>query len=100
MLGTYAEYVALPEDTVALAPEGIPLEEAAGAPVVALTAWQALEALKPIKSQRLLVLSASGSVGAIAVQLAKSRGLYVVGTAGANNLDYVRGLGADEVIPI
>ena len=99
VLGTYAEYVALPEETVALAPDGIPLEEAAGAPVVTLTAWQALEALSPSPSQRLLILSSSGGVGAMAVQLAKGRGLYVVGTAGARNLDYVRGLGADEVAP-
>ena len=98
VLGTYAEYVALKEDTIALVPDGVALDEIAGAPVVTLTAWQSLKAINPKSGQRLLILSASSSVGVMAVQFAKNLGLYVVGTAGAKNLEFVKSLGADEVM--
>jgi NADPH:quinone reductase-like Zn-dependent oxidoreductase len=98
VLGTYADYVALKEDTIALVPDGLSLDEMAGAPVVSLTAWQSLKAINPKPGQRILILSASSSVGVMAVQFAKHFGLHVVGTAGAKNLDLVRSLGADEVV--
>ena len=98
VLGTYAEYVAINQDWVAHVPDNLPLEQAGGVPLVALTAWQALESVGAKAGQRILVLAASGSVGHLAVQFAKARGLFVVGTAGARNLDLVRGLGADDVV--
>ena len=65
--GTYAEYALLKEDWVALAPspEAMPLAHAAGVPLVALTAMQALEKATPSPGQRILVLGASGGVGQV-----------------------------------
>ena len=72
--------------------------EAATIPLSALTAWQALFVHADMRSgQSVLVLGASGGVGVMAVQLAKARGLKVVGTCGKRNVEYVRSLGADVV---
>jgi NADPH:quinone reductase-like Zn-dependent oxidoreductase len=78
-------------------PENLPLDEAAGLPLVALTAWQALHEAKPRPGQRVIVTAAAGGVGHVAVQIAKALGLYVIGIAGPKNLDFVKSLGADEV---
>ena len=96
MLGTHAEYVALKEDSIALVPDNISLVDAASVPLVALTAWQAFHSTDPKPSQRILIFSASSGVGLSAVQFAKNLGHYVVGTAGAKNLELVRSFGADE----
>jgi NADPH:quinone reductase-like Zn-dependent oxidoreductase len=73
--------------------------EAAAVPVGALTAWQALEAGGgPHVGQRILVQGAAGSVGGFAVQFAKAAGATVIATASKAALEYVRTLGADEVI--
>ena len=97
-LGTYAEYVTAKNEWVAAVPDNLPLEQAGGVPLVALTAWQALHSASAKSGQRILILAASGSVGHLAVQLAKNLGLYVVGTASAKNLDLVRNFGADEAV--
>ena len=96
MLGTHAEYVALKEESIALVPDNISLVDAASVPLVALTAWQAFYSTDPKPSQRILIFSASSGVGLSAVQFAKNLGHYVVGTAGAKNLELVRSFGADE----
>ncbi|GAB4822686.1 hypothetical protein N2152v2_009732 [Parachlorella kessleri] len=96
--GCYAEYVVAEEGWVARVPDNLPLDEAAGVPLVALTAWQALNQVPPQAGQRALITAASGGVGHIAVQLAKALGLTVVGVAGTKNLDWVKSLGADEVV--
>ena len=83
---------------MAAVPDNLPLEQAGGVPLVALTAWQALHSASAKSGQRILILAASGSVGHLAVQLAKNLGLYVVGTASAKNLDLVRNFGADEAV--
>jgi NADPH:quinone reductase-like Zn-dependent oxidoreductase len=68
-------------------------------PISALTAWQALfERARLCAGQRVLIHGAAGSVGSFAVQLARWRGVHVTGTTSAQNLDFVRALGADEVI--
>jgi NADPH:quinone reductase-like Zn-dependent oxidoreductase len=72
---------------------------AAALPLVGLTAWQALvENLGVSAGQRVLILGAGGGLGHVAVQVAKSRGAYVIGTASVGKHDFVTGLGADEVI--
>ncbi|MFJ9721194.1 NADP-dependent oxidoreductase [Streptomyces sp. NPDC101209] len=76
--GTYAETVALPADITAPAPASIPLTTAAGLPLAGLTAQQALDALDLPEGATLSVTGAVGSVGALAVQLARRRGLQVV----------------------
>lgn len=78
-------------------PDNLPLDEAAGLPLVALTAWQALHEAKPQAGQRAIVTAAAGGVGHVAVQIAKALGLYVIGIAGPKNLEFVKSLGADEV---
>ncbi|WP_067477489.1 NADP-dependent oxidoreductase [Nocardia amamiensis] len=94
--GGNAEYVVAQADTLALKPRSSDFVHAAALPTAALTAWQALAGLRA--GQRVLVHAAAGGVGHLAVQIAKHRGAFVVGTARAANHAYLRGLGADEVI--
>lgn len=97
--GAYAEYVALSTDLVARKPSSIDHVHAAGIPHVMLTAWAGLYGSAEVREgQRVLVHGAAGGVGHMAVQLAKLRGAYVVGTASAKNREFVLGLGADEMI--
>ncbi|MCE7066925.1 NADP-dependent oxidoreductase [Dyadobacter sp. CY326] len=95
----YAEFVAVPADQLAIKPANINFEEAAAATLAALTAWQALVVHAKIQEgQKVLIHSAAGGVGHYAVQLAKYLGAYVVGTASAENKEFVLSLGADEHI--
>ncbi|MEV0090173.1 NADP-dependent oxidoreductase [Streptomyces sp. NPDC050738] len=97
--GAYAEFVVSPARHLARKPAGISHVEAAALPVVALTAWQTLvDAADVQPGQRVLIHAAAGGVGHVAVQIAKARGAYVIGTARAAKHDFVRALGADEVI--
>ncbi|UMG91597.1 NADP-dependent oxidoreductase [Nocardioides sp. TF02-7] len=97
--GTCAELVPAPQRTVARKPAALTFEEAAAVPLAGLTAWQAVvEALEVGPGDRLLVHAAAGGVGQMAVQVAKARGATVVGTARPHNHDFLRDLGADEVV--
>lgn len=97
--GTYAEYVVSPARHLTAKPAGLFHVEAAALPLAALTAWQALVDTADVRpGQRVLIHAAAGGVGHLAVQIAKARGAYVIGTARTANHDFVRGLGADEVI--
>lgn len=97
--GSYAEYCVGKAGQFALKPKRIGFNEAAGVPLAGLTAWTALfEHGKLQPGQRVLVQGASGGVGSFAVQFAKAKGAYVIGTASASSLDYLKQLGADEVI--
>ena len=97
--GSQAEFCVAPENWVTSKPRTIGHEAAAITPISALTAWQGLiERCGITAGQRVLIQGGSGAVGAFAVQLAKWRGAHVIATASAHNLEYVRGLGADEVI--
>ncbi|MFE3634266.1 NADP-dependent oxidoreductase [Streptomyces cellostaticus] len=97
--GAYAEYVLAPARHLAAKPAGLTHVEAAALPLAALTAWQALVDTADVRpGERVLVHAAGGGVGHFAVQIAKARGAYVIGTAGAGKHDLVRSLGADEVI--
>jgi NADPH:quinone reductase-like Zn-dependent oxidoreductase len=95
----YAELVAAPADEVALKPKAADHIEAGALPLAGLTAWQGLVRHGGLKSgQRVLVHAGAGGVGHLAVQIAKARGAWVASTASTDKLDYVRSLGADEVI--
>ncbi|MEC3958158.1 NADP-dependent oxidoreductase [Nocardia sp. CDC153] len=94
--GAYAEYVVVPGEFLTRKPVEIDHVHAAALPTAALTAWQALTEVQP--GQRVLVHAAAGGVGHLAVQMAKARGAYVIGTARAANHEFLRGLGADELI--
>ncbi len=94
----WAERVALPAEQVARMPRGLAHAEAAALPVAAITAYLALQQLAPQPGETLLVAGAGGGVGSAAVQLAKARGAYVIGTGGPSRAAYVRGLGADAYV--
>jgi NADPH:quinone reductase-like Zn-dependent oxidoreductase len=95
----YAEYVAVPANLMVHKPENIPYEEAAGLPIVGVTAWQALVKVGKVKKgDRVLIHAGSGGVGHIAIQLAKHLGATVIATSSGKNRDFVLSLGADQHI--
>ncbi|MGW8556137.1 NADP-dependent oxidoreductase [Streptomyces tubercidicus] len=97
--GAYAEYVTAPARHFAHLPAGLDHIRGAALPLAALTAWQALvDTAKVRPGARVLIHAAAGGVGHLAVQIAKSRGAYVIGTARRAKHDFLRGLGADELI--
>jgi NADPH:quinone reductase-like Zn-dependent oxidoreductase len=97
--GAYAEQAVADEGKLAAAPGGLDLVDAAAVPIGANTALEGLdEHLHLVAGERLLVAGAAGGVGTFVVQLAKARGATVVATASAANADFLRGLGADEVL--
>ncbi|MEU1496649.1 NADP-dependent oxidoreductase [Streptomyces sp. NPDC005732] len=97
--GSHAEYVTAPARSFARKPAGLDHTEAGALPLVSLTAWQALVDTADVQpGQRVLIHAAAGGVGHVAVQIAKARGAYVIGTASAGKHDYLRKLGADELI--
>jgi len=97
--GSYAEYIKVVADEVALKPKSLTWQEAAGVPLAALTAWQALyEFTKLEAGERVLIHAGSGAVGQFAIQLAKLRGAYVYTTTSAKNTELVLSLGADQAI--
>ncbi|MET7989075.1 NADP-dependent oxidoreductase [Streptomyces sp. NPDC005281] len=95
----YADYVTAPSRHLAVKPSRLSHVQAAGLPLAGLTGWQALVTVAGIAAgQRVLIPAAAGGVGHLAVQIAKARGAYVIGTASAAKHGFVKGLGADEVI--
>ncbi|MBW4630961.1 MAG: NADP-dependent oxidoreductase [Iphinoe sp. HA4291-MV1] len=97
--GAYAEFMVAKTTEIALKPTSVDFVQAAAIPVGALTAWQALfDTAGLTANQRVLIHAASGGVGSMAVQLAKAKGAYVIGTASARNADFLRDLGVDEII--
>jgi NADPH:quinone reductase-like Zn-dependent oxidoreductase len=97
--GAYAEYMTAGESEVALKPKSLSFVEAAAMPLVAGAAFAILfKAAKIEAGQRIFILGAAGSVGLFAVQMAKSAGAYVIGTATGDDIAILRSLGIDEVI--
>lgn len=97
--GAQAEYCVAPTSAIALKPRTLDHVHAAVVPISALTAWQGLFKQANLQSgQRVLIHGAAGGVGVFAVQLARWRGAHVIATASSGNLDFVRSLGASEVI--
>ncbi|MCJ1715836.1 NADP-dependent oxidoreductase [Curtobacterium sp. VKM Ac-2922] len=98
-IGTFAERIAVPEADLAIKPSSLSMVEAASLPLVALTAWQALVDRAHVgPGSRVLVHGGSGGFGSIAIQLARHLGAHVATTASGHNADWVRELGADQVI--
>jgi NADPH:quinone reductase-like Zn-dependent oxidoreductase len=97
--GAQAEFCVARTVDVAPKPKSVDHVTAAVVPISALTAWQGLaERAKLARGERVLIHGAAGSVGLFAVQLARGIGAYVIATASEHNLEFARGLGADEVI--
>jgi len=98
-IGTFAEFIAVKESSLALKPTNLSMVEAASLPLVSLTAWQTLvETAKLEKGQKVLIHAGSGGVGAIAIQLAKHLGAFVATTTSTANIAWMKALGADVVI--
>jgi NADPH:quinone reductase-like Zn-dependent oxidoreductase len=97
--GSYAEYVAVRAVEIARKPKTISHIEAASIPLVGITAWETIVSVgNLVAGQKALIHAASGGVGSLAVQIAKSRGAHVVATTSSANIELVRSLGADQVI--
>jgi 2-desacetyl-2-hydroxyethyl bacteriochlorophyllide A dehydrogenase len=97
--GTYAEFVPVEQDLLAKMPEDMSFEEAAAIPLAGLTAWQCLVDFGEIKQgDKVLIHAGAGGVGNYAIQIAKSKGAFVATTASQENEEFVKSLGADQVI--
>jgi NADPH:quinone reductase-like Zn-dependent oxidoreductase len=97
--GVAAEFAAVPADVLAPKPRAIDHIGCAAIPMGAMSAWQALFVHGGLEAgRRVLILGAAGGVGHLAVQLAKSKGAHVIGTASSGGLDIVRSSGADRAI--
>lgn len=98
-IGTFAEYIAIHEDDIALKPENLTFEEAAAVPLVGLTTYQAFHDILNLQPKdKILIQAGSGGIGTFAIQLAKQMEAYVATTASNAGKDLVESLGADKVI--
>jgi NADPH:quinone reductase-like Zn-dependent oxidoreductase len=97
--GSYAEYTPVKATQLAAKPESIDFLTAAALPLVSVSAYQALvDHMNLQKGQKILVHGGAGGIGSMAIQLAKHLGAYVATTAAANDAEFVKSLGADEII--
>jgi NADPH:quinone reductase-like Zn-dependent oxidoreductase len=97
--GSYTEYLTAKASQFALMPQNISFNEAGALPSCALIAWNGIVDLGKVQyGQRVLIHGAAGGVGTLAVQFAKAKGAYVIGTASPYNFDFLKELGADEAI--
>jgi NADPH:quinone reductase-like Zn-dependent oxidoreductase len=97
--GSYAEYAVVPVNSLAKKSKALSFEQAAGVPIAAETAYRSLhESVKVQKGQTVLIQGAAGGVGSAAVQIAKAAGAKVIGTASPNNHEFLKSLGADQLI--
>jgi NADPH:quinone reductase-like Zn-dependent oxidoreductase len=97
--GSFAEFVAVPEHAAALKPANLSFIEAASIPMVGLTVWQAFKEHMQLKpGQKIFIPAGSGGIGTFAIQLAKHLGAIVGTTTSTANIEWVRTLGADEVV--
>jgi NADPH:quinone reductase-like Zn-dependent oxidoreductase len=97
--GAFAEYVSVPEDFLGPMPANLTFEQAATLPLAGMTALQGLRDVGRIRpGQHVLIIGASGGVGTLAVQIAKSFGATVTGVCSTRNLELVRSIGADHVV--
>jgi NADPH:quinone reductase-like Zn-dependent oxidoreductase len=97
--GSYAEYIAVRAVEIARKPKTISHVDAASIPLAGITAWETIVSIGNLSAgQTALIHAASGGVGSLAVQIAKSRGAHVVATTSSANVELVRSLGADQVI--
>ena len=98
-IGAFAEFAAVPEYAAALKPVNLDFVQAASVPMVGLTSWQALAERAQLKrGQKVFIPAGAGGIGSFAIQLAKHLGAKVGTTTSTGNVEFVRGLGADEVI--
>ena len=97
-IGAFAEYAAVAENALAIIPDYLSFDEAATIPLTALTAMQAFEIMKPRSGETIFISGGTGSLGAMAIPIAKSLGLTVYTNGSADNEERVKELGADRFI--
>lgn len=97
-IGAFAEYAAVAENALAIIPDYLSFDEAATVPLTALTAMQAFEIMKPRSGETIFISGGTGSLGAMAIPIAKSLGLTVYTNGSADNEKRVKELGADRFI--
>ncbi|MBR1627777.1 MAG: NADP-dependent oxidoreductase [Lachnospiraceae bacterium] len=97
-IGAFAEYAAIEHAAIAKVPEYLSDEEAACVPLTALTAWQAFELMQPKAGETVFISGGTGSLGAMAIPVAKSMGLWVITNGNGASRDRVTALGADRFI--
>ncbi|WP_405173834.1 NADP-dependent oxidoreductase [Paenibacillus sp. FSL H8-0260] len=98
-IGTFAEYISVHEEAIALKPHNLSFEETASIPLVGLTSYQALhDILQLTAGQKVLIQAGAGGVGTFAIQLAKAMGIYVATTTSDAGAELVKSLGADQII--
>lgn len=98
-VGSFAEYLDIDAHLIAKKPDALSFNHAAGLALAGETSYEALvECIKLQPKERVLILGASGGTGVFAVQIAKALGAFVIATTSFRNVDFVRSLGADEVI--
>ncbi|WP_101341245.1 NADP-dependent oxidoreductase [Cereibacter azotoformans] len=97
--GAFSQYLAVNAADIVRKPRNLDITQAAALPLAGTTAWQAMfDEAGLCAGQRLLITGASGGVGSLAVQLAKAKGAHVTAMTSARNAEFVRALGADEVV--
>ena len=97
-IGAFAEYIAVRESALAVIPDSLTFEQAACVPLTALTAKQAFDLMKVKAGERIFISGGTGSLGAMAIPLAKALGLYVITNGNGASEARVKALGADEFI--
>jgi NADPH:quinone reductase-like Zn-dependent oxidoreductase len=98
-MGSFAEYVCAPERAFLPVPPSLPLADAATLSHAGVLALQGVRAGRPVRAgERILLNGASGNVGPFAIQIAKAVGMHVTGVASPAKLDFVRSIGADDVL--
>lgn len=97
--GTWADQVVMPQDNVAIVPDSVSFADAAAVPLAGTSAWIPLVDIAQVgPGMRVLIHAGSGGVGAVGIQIAKAHGAHVIATCSARNADFVKSLGANEVI--
>jgi len=97
--GAFAEMALANADSIAHKPRSLNHQEAAGLPLVGVSAWQAIVETMGLKNdQKILIHGGAGGIGSISIQLAQHLGAHVVTTVSTNDMQFVKALGADEII--
>ena len=97
-IGAFAEYVAINKYAIAKIPDYLKFDEAACVPLTALTAIQAFELMNPSKGERIFISGGTGSLGAMAIPIAKDLGLHIITSGSEKNRQRVMDLGVSEFI--
>jgi NADPH:quinone reductase-like Zn-dependent oxidoreductase len=97
--GAWADQVTMPQDNFAIVPDGVSFTDAAALPLAGTSAWIPLVDIANVgPGMRVLIHAGAGGVGSLGIQIARARGAHVIATCSEKNADFVRSLGANEVI--